>query len=97
MTTQTRISLSKRYIEDLLQEIPDKINAYVWEDLRLVVYSGRERREIVFSVEELTDDSQEGRERLKVKVEEVAKRKGRYNEMSSFMRQKMFSNLTRQI
>ena len=65
MTTQTRIFLAKRYIEDLLQEIPDKINAYVWEDLRLVVYSGRERREIMFSLEEFTDDSTEGQERLK--------------------------------
>ncbi len=44
MTTQTHIFLSKRYIEDLLQEIPDKINAYEWQDLRLVVYSGRRLR-----------------------------------------------------
>ena len=44
MTDQDRIYLAKRYIEDLLQEIPDKINAYEWQDMRLVVYSGRERR-----------------------------------------------------
>jgi len=69
LTDQTRIFLSKRYIEDLLQQIPDKINAYEWQDLRLVVYRGRERREIVFTREELLDDSQEGRERLKGKVE----------------------------
>ncbi len=69
MPTQTRIFLAKRYIEDLLLEIPDKINAYEWQDLRLVVYSGRETREISFSLEEFTDDSQEGWERLKMKVE----------------------------
>ena len=69
MPTQTRIFLAKRYIEDLLLEIPDKINAYEWQDLRLVVYSGRERREIVFSLEELTDDSLGGKERLKERVE----------------------------
>ena len=69
MTTQTLIFLAKRYIEDLLQEIPDKINAYEWEEQRLVVYSGREKREIVFSLKEFTDDSPEGQERLKVKVE----------------------------
>ncbi len=51
MTTQTLIFLSKRYIEDLLQETPDQINAYEWQDQRLVVYSGRERREIVFTGE----------------------------------------------
>ena len=66
MTTQTRIFLSKRYIEDLLQQRPDRINAYyVWEDLHLVVYSGRQRREIVFTREELLEDSPEGRERLR--------------------------------
>ncbi len=69
MTTQTRIFLAKRYIADLLQEIPDQINAYEWKDLRLVVYSGRERKEIVFSIEELADDSPEGKERIKEKVE----------------------------
>ncbi len=71
----TRIFLSERYIEDLLQEYPDQINAYKWQDLRLVVYSGRERREITFSLEELIDDSQEGRERLKGKVEVLQREK----------------------
>jgi len=60
--------LAKRNIEDLLQEIPDKINAYEWKDRRLMVYNGRERREIVFTREELTDDCPEGKERLKEKV-----------------------------
>jgi len=70
-----KIELAKRYIEDLLQEIPDKISAYEWQDLCLVVYSGRERREIVFSLEELIDDSQEGWNRLKMKVEGLHKEK----------------------
>ena len=69
MTTQTLIFLAIRYIEDLLQEIPDKINAYEWQDQRLVVFSGRERREIEFSLEEFTDDSLEGKERLRGKME----------------------------
>ncbi len=51
MTAQTRIFLAKRYIEDLLQEIPDKINAYEWHDLHLVVYSGRERDRLKMKVE----------------------------------------------
>ena len=70
MTTQTRIFLAKRYIEDLLQEIPDKISAYVWQDLRLIVYSGRQQSDILFTREELLEDNPEARERLKGKVKE---------------------------
>ncbi len=69
MPTQTRIFLAKRYIEDLLQEIPDQINAYEWQDLRLVVYRGRQRSDILFTNAELMGDCPEGKERLKVKVE----------------------------
>ena len=68
MTTQNRIFLSKRYIEDLLQEIPDQINAYVWEDLRLVVFSGRERREIEFSLED--QDREEWQRKLEKKIKD---------------------------
>ncbi len=75
MTTQNRIFLAKRYIEDLLQEIPDKINAYEWEDLRLVVYSGQERSEILFTSKELMNDCPEGRERLGGKVEVLQREK----------------------
>lgn len=52
MPTQTRIYLVKLYISDLC----------------LVVYIGRRKRTIVFTWEELADDSQEGRERIKGKV-----------------------------
>ena len=70
MITQGRIFQSKRSIEDLQQDIPDKINTYEWQDQHLVVYSGLERKEIVFSFEELIDDTLEGWERLKGKVYE---------------------------
>ena len=78
MTTQTLIFLAKRYIEDLLQEIPDKINAYVWQPnpdktVSLVVFRGKEKWELVFLEEELLDgDGWE--ERVRANVEEWIER-----------------------
>ncbi len=68
MTKDQQIELAKRYIEDLLQEIPDKINAYEWEDQRLAVYSGREKREIEFSLED--QDREEWQRKLEKKIKD---------------------------
>ncbi len=69
-------SNGKKKLRQVKKIGPDQINAYEWQDLRLVVYSGQERREIVFLLEELIDDSQEGRERLKGNVEVLQREKG---------------------